>query len=203
MTTTATDGAGLLLIDVDGPLNPYAAKPHARPDGYATFRRTARGDWYTGRDVRRHKGLRVWLHPGHGALLSALAEDTGLTPVWATTWTHEANTRIAPAIGLPELPVIEFPAIDLDPLHGWLGTGGWKWPAVADYAAGRPVAWLDDEHDDTAFRPARAAFDRARAGTPTLLCHVDPRHGLLADHLDAIRTWAAELPVHATTEARP
>ncbi len=28
----------LLLIDVDGPLNPYAAPPHRRPDGYQTHR---------------------------------------------------------------------------------------------------------------------------------------------------------------------
>lgn len=28
----------LLLIDVDGPLNPYAAKPQSRPRGYGTHR---------------------------------------------------------------------------------------------------------------------------------------------------------------------
>lgn len=27
-----------LLVDVDGPLNPYAAKPSQRPDGYETHR---------------------------------------------------------------------------------------------------------------------------------------------------------------------
>lgn len=28
----------LLFLDVDGPLNPYAAKPTKRPDGYTTLR---------------------------------------------------------------------------------------------------------------------------------------------------------------------
>jgi hypothetical protein len=28
----------MLLIDVDGPLNPYAAKPTRRPHGYTTHR---------------------------------------------------------------------------------------------------------------------------------------------------------------------
>jgi hypothetical protein len=189
---------GLLLLDVDGPLNPYAAKPHARPPGYETFRYTASGGWYTGRDVRRYKGLRVWLHRDHGAQLCALAASTGLELVWATTWLHEANTCIGPVIGLPELPVIEFPSADLERdgagRHGWRRDGGWKWPAVAQYAAGRPLAWLDDEHDDKGFRAARATFDRDRAESPTLLCQVDPHSGLLPGHLEEIRAWAIQLP---------
>lgn len=183
---------GLLLVDVDGPLNPYAAKPTARPPGYETFRYTADGDWLTGRRVRRYKGIRVWLHPGHGALLRALADETGLELVWSTTWMHEANTKIGPAIGLDPLPVIEFPEADYRRESGWLRGGNWKWPAVAEYAAGRPLAWLDDEHGNPRFEDARAAFDRERAGDRTLLCHVDPRHGLQDEHLTRIRAWAAE-----------
>lgn len=184
---------GLLLLDVDGPLNPYNAKPHQRPEGYETFRRTPVGRWYSGRDVRRFKGLRVWLNPAHGPQLTELAAECDLQLVWATTWLHEANTRIGPAIGLPELPVIEFPDTDLDPVNGWRDTGAWKWNAVARFAAGRPLAWLDDEHGTAVNRPGRNVFDRARVGTSTLLCHVDPAHGLLPDHLTAVRTWAAAL----------
>ncbi|PRY41786.1 HAD domain-containing protein [Umezawaea tangerina] len=182
-------GAGLLYLDVDGPLNPYAARAHRRPEGYGTFRRTARGGWYGGRDAKRYKGVRVWLHPGHGALLGDLAARTGLELVWATSWGHEANRHIGPAVGLPPLPVVEFPECDLDPVDGWSADGGWKWPAVLDHAAGRPLAWFDDEHD--AFAAGRAAFDLGRAGAPTLLCHVDPRTGLLAEHLERVEDWAA------------
>jgi hypothetical protein len=175
---------GLLLLDVDGPLNPYAANRYRRPPGYTTYRRTATG-WHTGRDARRYKGLRVWLHPGHGARLLALAEETSLELVWATSWEHEANERIGPAIGLPQLPVIEFPGND--PTHGWDET--WKWRTVASYAAGRPLAWLDDEHH----RAGAEEFADQRAGTPTLLCHVDPRQGLGSTHLAQVRTWAGSL----------
>jgi hypothetical protein len=189
---------GLLLLDVDGPLNPYAAKRNLRPPGYATFRRTSYGAWLGGRNARRHKGLRVWLHPGHGAILRALAEETGLELVWATTWLDEANTFIGPSVGLPELPVIHYPPADLqcegDGGHRWRRDGAWKWSGVAAYAAGRPLAWLDDDHGYPHFARARGAFEHERRNCPTLLCHVDPRSGLQTAHLDEIRSWAADLP---------
>ncbi|MET9265288.1 HAD domain-containing protein [Amycolatopsis sp. NPDC004079] len=190
---------GLLLLDVDGPLNPYAARPHSRPPGYETFRRTRSGAWFGGRDARRHKGLRVWLHPGHGSLLTKLADEAELQMAWATTWLEDANRLIAPAIGLPDLPVIHYPPSDLeaDGTGGrrWRLDGAWKWPSVAAYAAGRPLAWLDDEHSDPLFARARTAFDHGRSSSPTLLCHVDPSIGLQPVHLDEIRSWAAALPL--------
>jgi HAD domain in Swiss Army Knife RNA repair proteins len=183
---------GLLLLDVDGPLNPYLAR---RPAGYSTYRETHAGRWVRGRPLLR--GHRVRLHPGHGALLRSLATETGLALVWATAWEHAANERIAPAIGLDPLPVIEFPDADARRDERgrliWRDGGGWKWPAVTAYAQGRPLAWLDDEHDGEGFVTARAAFDRDRKGSPTLLCHVDPQYGLRPRHLDRIRNWAAEL----------
>ena len=120
---------GLLLLDVDGPLNPYAAKSTRRPDGYVTYRRTPSGGWHTGRNARRFKGLRVWLNPEHGAQLLALAEETGLELAWATTWQHEANDRIGPVLGLPALPVVEFPDYD----RGWNGAAS---PSRGGAAAG-------------------------------------------------------------------
>ncbi|MFJ8754609.1 hypothetical protein ACIREO_35650 [Streptomyces sp. NPDC102441] len=52
------DGRPLLLLNVDGPLNPYAAPPHKRPAGYSTHRMRPTGrkneanDWIGG-----HLGL--------------------------------------------------------------------------------------------------------------------------------------------------
>jgi hypothetical protein len=182
---------GVLAVDVDGPLNPYMANPKRRPDGYQSYRLTDGGDWYSGRDVRRHKGMLVWLHPDHGGQLLQLAADTGLELVWATTWGADANRLVAPAIGLPDLPVIDFCDADLDASdRRWRGTGRWKWSAVADYADGRPLAWLDDEHDDMAYQAGRADFAHARTTIPTQLCHVDPRTGILSSHLDDIRSWS-------------
>jgi hypothetical protein len=74
--------------------------------------------------------------------------------------------------------------LDVD---GW--NEAWKWPAVASYAEGRPLAWLDDEHD----RLGASEFARQRDGTPTLLVHVDPRQGLGSAHLAEVRGWAGSL----------
>lgn len=187
---------GLLLLDVDGPLNPYAAGPFRR-SGYVPYHDSLGDRWRIARGIHRYRGYRVWLNPGHGAVLRSLAEETDLALVWATAWQHAANRRVAPAIGLDPIPVIEFPPADADVDEAgrltWRTGGGWKWPAVTAYAAGTPLAWLDDEHNGADHALARAAFERDRSGRPTLLCHVDPRHGLRSEHLDEIRRWAAGL----------
>ncbi|MFH9351980.1 hypothetical protein [Kitasatospora sp. NPDC017646] len=103
-------GRPVLLLDVDGPLNPDAVKPHRRPEGYGTHRlMTPRWEaaerrrlaWW-GTPHKAPKPLRVWLNPAHGPALTALPYDL----VWATTWEEEANAYIAPLLGLPELPFI-------------------------------------------------------------------------------------------------
>ncbi|WP_370944311.1 hypothetical protein AB5J62_35200 [Amycolatopsis sp. cg5] len=92
----------LLFLDVDGPLNPFQAKPSKRPDGYLTYR-----IWTSVPTPMpgRRKPLRVWLKPSHGEELLALPYEL----VWATTWTHEANQKIGPELGLPVLPVVSWP----------------------------------------------------------------------------------------------
>lgn len=229
MTTAAAADTGdpprgLLLLDVDGPLFPWRNKDSHRPAGYASHRRARDGRWYSDRrDFRRHKGTYIWLHPGHGRHILELAADTGLRPVWATTWLHEANERIAPAIGLPELPVIGFGPDALNPptaKTAWKHTGPWKYAAVGEYAAGLPLAWFDDEfdmtialidvmpgrdrHDVRQHRTrAREAFLADRHGTPTLLCQVDPSTGLTDRHFEQVRAWAAALPAPAAVPAAP
>lgn len=167
----------LLLLDVDGPLNPWQANPNRRPEGYTTHRLRPEG-WKN----QRKRPLRVWLKPSHGQALLDLPFEL----VWCTTWKHEANTMIGPVLGLPELPVITF-----DP--------DWHLPTRADgtyfkthdlvrWAAGRPFAWVDDEISD---------FDREYVtehhGAPALLHHVSPRLGLLDDDFKALAAWAAGL----------
>lgn len=174
---------GLLLLDVDGPLNPWAAKPSRRPKGYTTHRLRPRGWEYAKRP------LRVWLNPEHGQLLLDLAADTGLELVWATTWEHQANTMIGPLIGLPELAVIEF-----SKHPGTLR--GWKYPAVQEYAGTRPVAWLDDDFTDvnTNLSTAWSEFMWERRGLPTLLREVAPNVGLTERDFAVVRSWADTLP---------
>ncbi len=112
----------LLLIDVDGVLNPYVRPRTTLGAQYATHR--------IGEQVVR-------LTTSHGEWLHRLAELYDL--VWATTWEADANAFVGPIIGAPpNLPVISF--TDRDD-KDWT----WKLPAVERFVADRPLAWLDDD----------------------------------------------------------
>lgn len=171
----------LLLLDVDGPLNPFGAR-FLRHRGYVTHRLRP-SDWSARQrpgSRRLRRGLRVRLHPGDGARLLALPYE----PAWATTWMHEANEMIGPAVGLPALPVIEFPdlfAKDPDGLY-------WKTRTVVAWAAGRPFAWVDDMITDL-----DTAHVAAHHPGPALLLRVDARHGLRAPDLARLERWALDL----------
>ncbi|MFJ6720343.1 MULTISPECIES: HAD domain-containing protein [unclassified Streptomyces] len=166
----------LLLIDVDGPLNPYAAKPQRRPEGYSTHRMRPRG-WS---EAESRRPLRVWLNRGHGAELLALADTYEL--VWATTWKDEANDWIGPHLGLPRLPFIDWPR-----MHGRAPRGTfWKTQYVVEYAGHRPFAWVDD--DITAMD--REYVDRLHPA-PALLMRIDERVGLLPADFEALAAWPA------------
>ncbi|MFF1392501.1 hypothetical protein ACFVZD_01595 [Streptomyces sp. NPDC058287] len=172
----------LLLLDVDGPLNPYAARlPHLR--GYSAHRFHP-ANWLSRQTPgsRRHRrGLRVVLNSSHGRRLVGLPFELA----WATTWMHEANEMIGPAIGLPAaLPVIEWPELfarDPDGLY-------WKTRPLLDWAAGRPFAWVDDMITDLDSRHVTAHHD-----APALLLRIHPRHGLRERDFTTLTRWAEAL----------
>ncbi len=173
-----------LLVDVDGPLNPYAAKPHRRPEGYATHRlmtprwraaeRRRLNEW--GLPHKAVTPLRVWLNPAHGPALAELPFDL----VWATTWEEEANTFLAPLLGLPTLPFIRWPDPRPEPEDGVF----WKTPEIVAWAHGRPFAWVDDQITD-----ADRAWVQAHHDGPALLHPVDPKSGLTADDFTRLTDW--------------
>ncbi len=158
----------LLFLDVDGPLNPYAAQPERRPEGCTTIRVPPTGPAADEDAVlaRRRRPLRVWLNPDHGRQLLGL----GYELCWATTWMAEANRWIAPVLGLPELPFVDFGEALFrerpDGVH-------WKTAALVAHAGGRPFAWVDDELSDL-----DDAYVAAHHRAPGLFHHVDPRIGL-------------------------
>ncbi|MFE7530225.1 hypothetical protein ACFU7Y_31585 [Kitasatospora sp. NPDC057542] len=174
-------GRPLLLLDVDGPLNPYAAPAARRPEGYLTHRLLPEGWVARNAPLPREEvdPLRVWLNPSHGEELLALPYDL----VWATTWMEEANTFIGPRIGLPELPYIRWSDLfgeDPDGLH-------WKTRDVVAWADGRPFVWVDDE-----LGPQDIAWIEANHPGPGLALWVDPRIGLRELHFAALREWAED-----------
>ncbi|MEU3182722.1 hypothetical protein ABZ707_00715 [Streptomyces sp. NPDC006923] len=169
----------LLLLDVDGPLNPYAAR-FPRPRGFTSLRLHPSA-WLARQTPgsRGHRrGLRVRLNPGHGPRLLALPFEL----TWATTWMHEANTLISPVVGLPgDLPVIEWPELfarDPDGLY-------WKTRPLLEWAAGRPFAWVDDMITDL-----DTAYVAAHHDAPALLLRTHPRRGLREADFTALVRWA-------------
>ncbi|MGX4692915.1 hypothetical protein [Streptomyces sp. JNUCC 63] len=158
----------LLFLDVDGPLNPWAAWRERLPEGCVTI------------VVALHPGraLRVRLNPAHGPALLRLGYDL----CWATTWMDAANRWIAPVVGLPELPYVDFGAglfaTRPDGVH-------WKTEAIVAYAAGCPFAWVDDEQS-----PADTAYVAAEHPAPALLHHVDPGVGLREPDFVALAEFA-------------
>lgn len=179
----------LLFLDVDGPLNPYAANPEKRPDGYITLRvpqDSGNPGEPGGLSVRR-RPLRVWLNPEHGQALLQLDYEL----CWATTWMDDANRWIAPVLGLPELPFVEFGDALLqerpDGVH-------WKTGPLVDYANGRSFAWVDDEQSDlddvyvtahhrgprvfcTTSTPESASVRTTSARSPNFRIHRSPTRG--------------------------
>jgi len=181
---TKPHGRPLLVLDVDGPLNPWRAKPTRRPPGYETFRLHPRGWDAAARGLGSHaqrRGLRVWLNPRHGELLVKLALATGGELVWATTWFDQANELIAPLIELPELPVIWWDPSDAP--H-------WKYDAVLTHAGDRPLVWFDDDFD--AYPTSRDRFITQRQPLPTLLRHVDPAVGLTLGDVTIARRFLTD-----------
>jgi len=150
-----------LLVDVDGVLNPWLAP--GCPDGFATY------DFFAGE--------RVLLSAAHGKLLTSLTPAYEL--VWATAWEHRANRLICPVLGMPELPVIEFPLSDDLQFR--------KLPAVIQAVGQRPCAWIDDEH-----QPDHHTWAKRR-GVPTLIIDIDPAVGLTSDVSAQLAHWAANL----------
>lgn len=180
-----TDARPLLLIDVDGVANacggPYSGGD--APDGYVLHRLRDRS--FTDEHGRpwTHGGLRIWLNPAHGPMLLALADRCELA--WCTAWRETANEFIGPLIGLPELPVVPLP-------DGWvtLDEHIWKLPGVESYAAGRALAWFDDEFTPADFEWAEK---RTANGAATLLVHIDPVHGIRQADVDRVGEWARTL----------
>ena len=69
----------------------------------------------------------------------------------------------------------------------WRNRRHWKLDAIDAHAGDRPLAWIDDAHDDScrAWASSRAA--------PTLLVTTDPASGLTGAHVEALEHWAGGL----------
>ena len=117
----------VLLLDLDGVLNPFGAS--ACPDGYLEH------EFYPGEGPERYC-------PAHASWITELAAVGDLH--WATGWGEDANTLFAPRLGIAPLPVVTFPPLPFPPAS--------KVPAVAAAVGERPAAWIDDNHTEAGRR---------------------------------------------------
>ena len=152
------DQAPLLLVDVDGVVSLFGFD-HADPPAGCPV---------------SVDGIPHWLSEGAGARLVRLART--FECVWCTGWEERAEEHLPRLLGLP---------------GGWrhleLGEG-WKIAAIdASVPSQRPLAWIDDAHDD-----ASHAWAAARVG-PTLLVSTDPAVGLTEGDVALLEAWAREL----------
>lgn len=152
----------LLFVDIDGVISLWGFDSDARPPG----------------GFHNVDGVMHFLSADAGIHLLALADRFEL--VWCSGWEEKADEHLPRVMDLP--PGLPFLSFDRNPGRGH---GHWKLAAIDAYAGpDRPLAWIDDAHDDL----CRAwAANRAVA---TLLVATTPATGLTAGHAAALQAWA-------------
>jgi hypothetical protein len=154
-----------LLVDVDGVLSIFGFDPTDPPPGFPVL----------------VDGTPHWLSSDAAGHLNRLA--SAFECVWCTGWEERAEEHLPRLLGLP---------------GGWrhlsferLGSGRnghWKLGTINTHlGVQRPLAWIDDGHDD-----ACRAWARERPG-PTLLVSTDPAVGLTSIHVEELERWRASL----------
>jgi hypothetical protein len=101
--------------------------------------------------------------------------------VWASGWEDKANFYLPAMLGLPELPHVPFGgAVSAGAAH-------WKLGPLEEYAAERPLAWIDDNFNEGCYEWAE------RRHAPTLLVLTESHLGLEEAHVAALEAWAREI----------
>lgn len=160
-----------ILLDVDGPLNPFNAK--IVPEGYTAHRMHPTGFEYG-------KGLRVLLNPLHGPQLT----NIGAEIIWATMWEDDANEWIGPHIGLPKLPFID-----------WNDDCKWQ-PGGLHYKTRRIASWMNEFRpgvdflwiDDECSKKDNEWLNGHIEGKSSIL-RISPKKGITEDDLRMIELW--------------
>jgi hypothetical protein len=157
-------GRPLLLVDVDGVISLFGFELDRRPAGRFLL----------------VDGIAHLISGTAGDHLRELAADFDLT--WCTGWEEKANDYLPRELGLDgPLPYIPLTGAALPAAH-------WKLGGIdGTVAPDRPVAWIDDAHDE-----ACAEWAAERPG-PTLLVGTEPATGITTGHVAELRAWAAGL----------
>lgn len=154
----------ILFVDVDGVISLFGFRQNSPPAGR----------------FQLVDGIPHYLSASAGDHLRALSGR--FETVWCTGWEEKADEHLPHALGLLD----SYPHLTFDRNPG-RAHAHWKLGAIEAYAGARPLAWIDDAHDDECGAWARA---RERSGAPTLLVTTDPAIGLTAGDVDVLTSWA-------------
>ena len=164
------DDAPILAVDIDGvislfgfdkPVEPGRVDPSSAPGEFHLI-----------------DGMLHCIALETGPRLNRLANLYEL--VWASGWEDRANDHLPGILGLPELPYLTFDG------RARFGTAHWKLEALDEYAASRPLAWIDDSLDSSCYEWAD------ERSSPTLLVPTESDVGLLDLHVDALEHWVKD-----------
>ncbi len=132
-------------------------------------------------------GVAHCIADGVGPRLLRLADHFEM--IWATGWEERANDHLPHLLGLADdLPALTFGG------RARFGTAHWKLDALDEFAAGRPLAWIDDSLDESCHawasersRSDPAGADRVRGRPHRRPRRRDPRLGARARRGDVAR----------------
>jgi hypothetical protein len=152
----------LLLLDIDGVISLFGFDPQHPPPGVRCL----------------VEGVPHYLSRDAAPRVMRLAERFAC--VWCSGWEDRADMNLPHLLGLPGgWPHIVFGQEPAPPGRHW------KLDAIDAYAGpARPIAWVDDGHDDSC---TRWIEEREGAG---LLVTTDPATGLLDEHVERLEAWA-------------
>jgi len=154
----------VLYVDIDGVLSLFGFRPGELP---------ARCRWH------QVDGIIHLLSQEAADHLLALTGEFEL--VWCSGWEDRANEHLPHVLGLGPYPHLTFAE----------RTGGhWKLAAIEAHAAGRALAWIDDDLNEAVHEWAR------RRPAPTLIVETEPATGLTQELAERLRTWAQALGSH-------
>ncbi len=155
----------ILLVDIDGVISLFGFDPASPPAGR----------------FQLVDGIAHYLSAAAGPCLRELSDDFELT--WCSGWEEKANDYLPIALGLPgPLPLIALHRSGRPPAAHWKLAG-----IDAHAGPSRPLAWIDDAHDQGC-----SEWAQARPG-PTLLIGTEPAVGLIDDHVQQLGAWARAL----------
>jgi hypothetical protein len=165
----------LLFVDVDGVISLFGFREgYGLAAGDAPFSQCPPGALHS------INGVMHYISSECGTRLRSLAERYEL--IWATGWEETANDYLPHLLGLPcHLPFLTFDG------RVAAGSAHWKVDAIQEYAGDRPLAWIDDNVDETCHQWA------ARRSAPTLIVETLRHEGMSDGHVELLLEWAAGL----------